>query len=74
MADVVKQEERRMDPGYLEVREIEGSPFDLGVRYGEFIKPEFGRIVAQYAESVRCLRRGVSRLIRHTRCIVCDRW
>ena len=39
-----------MNPGYHKAREIAGSPFEIGVRYGESIKPEFSRIVAQYAE------------------------
>ena len=39
-----------MNPGYHKAREIAGSPFEIGVRYGESIKTEFSRIVAQYAE------------------------
>ena len=40
-----------MGPEYFEVRETGGSPFDIGVRYGEWIKSGFSRIVAQYAEA-----------------------
>ena len=40
-----------MNPRYHRVREIAGSPFEIGVRFGESIKTGFSRIVAQYAEN-----------------------
>ncbi len=39
-----------MNPVCYKVREIGGSPFEIGVRYGELIKTGFSRIVARYAE------------------------
>ncbi len=43
--------EDEMNPGNFEVREIAGSPYQIGLRYGQSIKSGFSRIVAQYAEN-----------------------
>ena len=40
-----------MNPGNFEVREIAGSPCQIGLRYGQSIKSGFSRIVARYAEN-----------------------
>lgn len=40
-----------MDSKYFEPAEFKGSHFNIGVEYGKFVRPEFGKIVDRYAEN-----------------------